>query len=286
MEFMTIIKNSVIIFGYKDAIDILITSFVMYKLLALLRNSGVGQAIKAIVAFVVVTVVSGWLGLNLLYYLFSSAMQVGIIALVIVFQPEFRRILDQLGRSRLVSFLMPGAETFEVMATSITQIVEASKALSEERTGALIVFERETKLVDIAKTGISIEGEITAELIKNIFYPKSPLHDGAVIIRENKISSAACVLPLSENKKFNKNLGTRHRAAVGISEIGDNIAVVVSEETGIISVAVGGMLKRQLNARTYSTETLEKLLTQELIGDNTKKKTFFSKIITRRESEK
>ena len=281
MEFMTIIKNSVIIFGYKDAIDILITSFVMYKLLALLRNSGVGQAIKAIVAFVVVTVVSGWLGLNLLYYLFSSAMQVGIIALVIVFQPEFRRILDQLGRSRLVSFLMPGAETFEVMATSITQIVEASKALSEERTGALIVFERETKLVDIAKTGISIEGEITAELIKNIFYPKSPLHDGAVIIRENKISSAACVLPLSENKKFNKNLGTRHRAAVGISEIGDNIAVVVSEETGIISVAVGGMLKRQL-----STETLEKLLTQELIGDNTKKKTFFSKIITRRESEK
>lgn len=251
----------------KDIVDVIIVAYLIYKLISLVRESSGGQVLRGVILVLIAYLLSGWLGLNTLNYLLSSAIQIGIIALFIVFQPELRRMLQQFGQSKFSGLIHIESEGAGIDQDKvITQVVEACNALSLTRTGALIVFERETRLGDIMKNGTTLSAEVSADLIKNIFYPKAPLHDGAVIISKGKIAAAACMLPLSVNTNISRELGTRHRAGIGVSENSDAVAVIVSEETGFIAVAVGGMLKRRL-----STDILTQLLRTELIKEKEQK---------------
>jgi diadenylate cyclase len=265
----TVIKNNLSVIRWWDGLDILLVSFLLYKLMQLIRESSAGQVLKGVLIFILATQLVGIFQLNMLYYLLSQTMQIGILALVVLFQPELRRMLDSVGRSRLPS-LFNGekegdtAETLRAIAT----IVDISDFMAKTKTGTLIVVERETKLGEYMKTGTILQAELSGELLKNIFFDRAPLHDGAVVIRGNKIAAAGCMLPLSTNKNLSRELGMRHRAGVGISETTDAIAVIVSEETGSISIAVGGMLKRHL-----SLDTMRTLLTKELVrAEDTPKK--------------
>ena len=250
-----------------DIIDIAIVAFVIYKGVRLIRETRAEQLIKGIVILVVVTQLSIWLQLNAISFILKNTMQVGVTALLVVFQPELRRALEQMGRSRfgnLFNFDEFNAEGG--LNTIIEEIAKSVQTLSQNRVGALIVLERDTKIGDIIRTGVTIDSVITAELLVNIFVPNTPLHDGAVIIRENKIKAAACFLPLTQNQNLSKELGTRHRAALGISENSDAVAIIVSEETGKISVALEGDLTRNL-----TVETLKKALNKTLQMNREKK---------------
>lgn len=262
------LNNTLALMRWQDIIDIILVAVLLYEIIKLLRDSSAGQVLKGIVVIIIATQIFGWLQLNVLYYLLSKTLQIGILALVILFQPELRRMLDSLGRRRLPSLFIQDRDFNEnTLARSIALLVETAVYFSRTRTGALIAIERETKLGDIIKTGTAINSDISVELLKNIFYNKAPLHDGAVVIRDNRITAAGCVLPLSENKNLSRELGTRHRAGVGLSEISDAIVIIVSEETGSISVASGGLLKRYL-----SQEMLSALLTKELIIEKEEEK--------------
>lgn len=250
-----------------DIVDIAIVAFVIYKGVRLIRETRAEQLIKGIVILVVATQLSSWLQLNAISFILKNTMQVGVTALLVVFQPELRRALEQMGRSRfgnLFNFDEFNAEGD--LNTIIEEIAKSVQTLSQNRVGALIVLERDTKIGDIIRTGITIDSVITAELLVNIFVPNTPLHDGAVIIRENKIKAAACFLPLTQNQNLSKELGTRHRAALGISENSDAVAIIVSEETGKISVALDGDLTRNL-----TVETLKKALNKTLQMNREKK---------------
>lgn len=242
-----------------DYLDIILVTFLIYKLLPLFRSTGTVR-----IAWVVgVIIVMGWLTdllhLHTLHYLFSQVLTIGLLALVVLFQPELRRMIDHLSNNvKLHQFLGTGKPQQE-MFTVIAQTVRACEVMSKERVGALIVFARDNRLDEYFKTGTMIEGRVSEQLIRNIFFPKAALHDGAMIIRDGMVTAAACVLPLSDTNRLSLDLGTRHRAAVGMSEVSDAVVVVVSEETGAISVAVGGVLKRHLES-----ETLERLLRNEL----------------------
>lgn len=259
-------------FSIQDAIDIALVTFLVYKIIKLINKSNAGQVVKGIILLILAMQLAHLLQLRVISYLFVNTMQLGLLALVIVFQPELRKALQRVGRSRFPQFI-DREETGRALEKAIVQVVDACNAMSWARDGALIVFQRSIRLDDIVKTGTVLDGEPSSEFIKNIFYPKAPLHDGAVIIQEGRISSAGCVLPLSENSNLSKELGTRHRAGVGMSESSDAVVVIVSEETGSISVAIGGMLKRHL-----APETLEKLLRNELLPktDESKKTGFFN----------
>ncbi len=240
-----------------DTIDIILVTILMYNVINFLRKTKALSALVAVLALIVVMTLSQFLKLFTMNYILESALQVGVIAIIILFQPELRRGLEQLGGSRLGTLL--NRESAGNIDYAILQTVEACKSLSQTREGALVVFERVVRLDDIVRTGTLIDAGITSELLKNIFYPKAPLHDGAVIIRQGRIAGAGCVLPLTNNQNLSKDLGMRHRAGMGMSENSDAVVVVVSEETGAISVAIDGMLKRHLSA-----DTLEKLLRQNL----------------------
>ena len=242
-----------------DFIDVLIVSYLVYKLLTLLKNTRAMQIIRAIVVLVVLMRIASISGLNVLNFLFTNTVQLGLLALVILFQPELRKMLEQVGSSNLSKFFEKPADTVDMSAV-IVQIVDACTSLSESRTGALIVIERNFKLADHAKTGVTVDAAPSRELFKNIFFLNSPLHDGAVIIINGRIAAAGCMLPLSSNTNLSREIGMRHRAAVGMSEVSDAVCVVVSEETGSLSVALNGMLKRHL-----SGQTLDKLLRTELL---------------------
>ncbi len=257
-----------------DIIDILLVGYLIYLLTKLIKDTTAEKLVKGVVWLVVIMQVAYVFQLNTIYFSLQTMMEMGLIAVIVLFQPELRKMLEQVGKSSFSSLLDREAQMTGTQV-SIVQIVEACGAMSWSRTGALIVFERGDKLTAIASTGTPIESKVSSELVKNIFYPKAPLHDGAMIIRDGKILSAACVLPLSANQSLSRDLGTRHRAAVGMSENADAICVIVSEETGSISVAIGGMLKRHL-----APEMLEKLLINELMPkteEPTKKSGFFSK---------
>lgn len=260
-RFLTTLENAIVLMRWQDIIDIILVAFVLYRIIKLLRDSSAGQVLKGVVVIIIATQVVGWLQLNVLYYLLSATLQIGILALVILFQPELRRMLDSVGRSRLPALFNQDRELSEnTIMRTIAQLVETSVYFSRTKTGALIAIERNTRLGDIITHGTIIQADISTELLKNLFYNKAPLHDGAVIIRNGKIAAAGCVLPLSENKSLSRGLGTRHRAGVGLSETTDAIVIIVSEETGTISVASGGLLKRHL-----SKDTLSALLTKELV---------------------
>ena len=243
---------------WSDYLDIVLVAFLIYKLLPMIRSTGTARIAKVIVFILVCSWVTEALELHTMNFLLDQVLAVGLIAVVVLFQPELRRMLDHLGSMKLQNFF--GVQkTAQEIDTVIAQTVSACVAMSKAHVGALIVFERDTLLDDYMKSGTQIDGQTSEQLIRNIFFPLAALHDGAMIIRGGRVGAAGCVLPLSESKRLSADLGTRHRAGVGISEVSDAVVIIVSEETGAISVAVGGMLKRHL-----APQTLEKLLQNEL----------------------
>ena len=240
--FQNIISN----IGINDVLDILIVAFLFYKLLGFIRETRAEQLAKGLLMLVVVALIARWLHLYTLQWILSNLVNVGLIAVVIIFQPELRRLLENLGRNKLISNFS-GIDLEEAEEITV-EIREALLSMSKSRTGALIVFERETSLTDIIETGTLIQAGISREMIGNIFYEGAPLHDGALIVRGDKLWAAGCVLPLTEDKKLSKELGTRHRAGIGITENSDALVFIVSEETGIISKAEDGKLERMLTA--------------------------------------
>ena len=241
-----------------DYMDIALVAFLIYLLMPLVRTPSTWRIVRSVIAVLGIAWLTEALELYAISFILNQFLQVGLLAFVILFQPELRRMLDRLGNVRIRSFLGVEKPAQELEGV-ISQTVMACEILSREKVGALIVFAREARLDEYMRTGTQIDGQVSEQLIRNIFFPKASLHDGAMIIREGRVSAAGCVLPLSESHRLSADLGTRHRAGVGISEVSDAVVVIVSEETGTISVAVGGMLKRHLAAKT-----LEKLLTNEL----------------------
>ncbi|MCL2081590.1 MAG: diadenylate cyclase CdaA [Oscillospiraceae bacterium] len=251
--------------GWRDVLDIAIVSVLAYHLLRLVHRSNAMRVLKGIGAVVAVWFAAEFFNLYTLNFLLTNFIQVGLIALVVVFQPELRKALEQVGAGSIKKFV--SREMISTWENAIIQTVEACKMLSWAREGALIVFERNIHLNDFIKTGTIINADLTAELLRNIFYPKAPMHDGAVIVQNARVSGAGCMLPLSGNQNLSRDLGMRHRAGIGISEQSDSVVVIVSEETGSISVAADGMLKRHL-----TSETLEKLLRNEFIPQEEKER--------------
>jgi len=247
---------------WSDYLDIIIVAFLLYRLFLMVRTTGTMRVAATVVAIIIFASLTELLKLHALNFIFDQFIQVGLIAVVVLFQPELRRMLEQLGSVKLSRLLNPVKATQE-MIPIIQQTVAACEVMSRERVGALIVFARNNRLEEQLKTGTMINGQISDQLIRNIFFPKASLHDGAVIIRDGKVTAAGCVLPLSDSVRLSADLGTRHKAALGMSEVSDAVVVVVSEETGTISVAVGGMMKRHL-----ASQTLERLLTNELCPED------------------
>lgn len=243
---------------WSDYLDILVVAFLIYKLLPLLKTPSTMRIARAVVVVIGIAALASWMQLYTLSFILSQFLAVGLLAVVILFQPELRRMLDRLGSVKLRQIFGSSKPAQELDAV-IAQTVMACEIMSREKVGALIVFAREARLDDYFKTGTQIDGQVTEQLIRNIFFPKASLHDGAMIIRDGRIAAAGCVLPLSDSSRLSADLGTRHRAGVGMSEVSDAVVVIVSEETGTVSVAVGGMLKRHL-----APQTLEKLLRNEL----------------------
>ncbi len=237
-----------------DVIDILIVAYLLYTLLGFIKETRAQQLFRGILLIVAFFLVSEMFNLSLLNWLFTRLITVGLIAVVILFQPEIRRGLEQIGRRGVLSWQFRDMGKDELYAT-VHKIVDAVDDFSSTQTGALMAIERETMLTDICETGVIVDAEISVRLLGNLFYEGSPLHDGAVIIRGDRVHAASCVLPLTERQNIGKNLGTRHRAALGLSEVSDAFVIVVSEETGAISVAQNGEFKRFLDLKT-----LEKML--------------------------
>ena len=243
---------------WQDYVDIALVAFMIYKLLPLIRTPSTKRIAGAVAGILVVVWLVDLAEIYTLSWILNQFLSVGFLAVIILFQPEIRRVLERLGSMRLLA-LLGNNKPVQEMDSVITQTVMACEVLSRERVGALIVFAREARLEEYFKTGTRINGQVSEQLIRNIFFPKAALHDGAMIIRDGQIAAAGCVLPLSESSRLSADLGTRHRAGVGMSESSDAVVVIVSEETGTISVAVGGMLKRHL-----APQTLERLLRNEL----------------------
>ena len=243
---------------WSDYLDIIVVAYLIYRVIPFIRTPSTMRIAKAVVAVIVVAALTEVLHLYTLSFILDQFLSVGLLTLVVLFQPELRRMLDHLGSVRLMGFLA-NTKPVQEMDAVIAQTVAACEVMSREKVGALIVFSREARLDDYFKTGTPIDGQVSDQLIRNIFFPKAALHDGAMIIRDGKVAAAGCVLPLSDSHRLSADLGTRHRAGLGISEVSDAVVVIVSEETGTVSVAVGGMLKRHL-----ASQTLERLLQNEL----------------------
>ena len=244
-----------------DLLDILVIAYLVYRLLLLVRRTNTSRLLKG----VLVVIIALWLSagrLRALNFLLNYIVEWGVVALLVLFQPEIRRVLEQVGSSSLpfLQFFSKPRVDRQTIEQAISQTVSACGDMSKSRTGALIVFERHNQLDEMLRSGTKLDAEVSSELLKNIFFVKAPMHDGAVIVREGRVLGAGCMLPLSKNVNLSRDLGMRHRAGIGMSENSDAVVVLVSEETGSISVAVGGMLKRHL-----MTETLEQLLRNELL---------------------
>ncbi len=272
--------------GIMDVADILIVAFLIYKILGFIRETRAEQLIKGLLVLVIATFLSDLFNLHTLNWILKGTMALGVVALVVVFQPELRRGLEYLGRTKLVR---PGfGQVNKEEAKHITtEFIRSISTFSKERTGALIVLERETSLTDMTESGTIIDAEISSELLGNLFYEGSPLHDGAVIIRGDRIFAAGCVLPLSQNKGIGKELGTRHRAGIGITEHSDAITLIVSEETGIISMAQDGELSRFLDTKTVEKTLLNLYLNNGNLEDRKSfLPDFFKKIRRKNDAEK
>ncbi len=238
-----------------DAIDILIVAVVIYQLLKLLKQTRAEQLLKGVILLVLATVLTGLLNLHTINWILKGAVSLGAVAIIVVFQPELRRALEYLGRSKIMK--SPLSQVDKEKGKKITShIAKAVETFSRDRVGALIVFERETNLTDIMESGTIVDAELSEQMLGNIFYEGAPLHDGAVIIRDGRVYAAGCVLPLTSSNTISKDLGTRHRAGIGITEHSDALVLIVSEETGIISMASEGQLSRFLDIKTVEKTLL------------------------------
>ena len=255
------IGNYLLLIRVSDVLDITIIAFLVYNLLRMVKSTRAENILRGVVAFLVVLGLADILQLNAISYIMKNLVQVGILAIIVLFQPEIRQILEKVG-SRNIKMLrvFNDPKQQSELDTAIDQTVVACSEMSQSKTGVLIVFERNIRLDDMVRSGTTRDAAVSSELLKNIFFVKAPMHDGAVIIRHGRILGAGCMLPLSKNVNLSRDLGMRHRAGIGMSENSDAVVVIVSEETGSISVAIGGMLKRHLKP-----ETLNKLLRNELM---------------------
>lgn len=272
MDFITNSLNAFFIlmktFTVSDFLDISIMSFIIYSFIKLIRETRASQLVKGILILVIAYIASFQFNFRMLSFLLNKFFEFGIIALLVVFQPELRRALEQIGRSKISRYWTSSAPnryniaSYKLQQKCINTVVDAIFLLQQTRTGALIVFERQTKLGDIINTGTILRAKPSVPIIGNIFFNKAPLHDGAMIIRGSVVYAAGCILPLTKNENVSLDIGTRHRAALGISEISDAIAVVVSEENGKVSTAINGVL-----TRNYNKEELLKLLEKNILLD-------------------
>ena len=273
MEYLQTLWSHLSSIQFRDVLDIVIVAFLIYKIIPIFRATGTMRIARVVVVILVIAWLTDVAKLHTLNFLLNQFLSIGLLALVILFQPELRRMLDHLSSVKLKKLLGPQKPEQE-MVPVISQTVLACEAMSKARIGALIVFARDSRLEEYFKTGTIVDGMVSEQLIRNIFFTNAALHDGAMIIQNGRIAAAGCVLPLSDTNRLSLDLGTRHRAAVGMSEVSDAVVVVVSEETGAISVAVGGMLKRHL-----APQTLERLLHNELIHEeNTREQNLVLKL--------
>ena len=254
-------NNIVSSIGLNDVLDIAIVAFLVYKVLGFIRETRAEQLAKGLVVLVICILLSDFLKLYTLHWLLSGVVSVGLIAIVVIFQPELRRALEHLGRSRFANIMSDIDK--EEAKRMVTEIVRAVESMSASRTGALMVIEKEITLNDIVETGTVIDAYISAEMIGNIFYEGAPLHDGALILRGDRLYAAGCVLPLTQNKELSKELGTRHRAGIGITENSDALVIIVSEETGVISLAQNGELTRFLEGKKIEKTLLDLYLQED-----------------------
>lgn len=266
---MEFIKGIILHIGIIDIIDIFIVAVIIYRIALLIHETRAEQLMKGIAVLLIATFLSTLFQLNTLSYILQQTMTVGIIALLIVFQPELRRVLEYLGRSKFLTNANVG-DSGVTQEKIVEDLVLSCEHLAQRRIGALILIERQTGLNEYIKTGIQIDGDISKELLINTFIPNTPLHDGAMIIEKTKIRAAACILPLSDNLKLSKELGTRHRAGVGISEICDCLSIIVSEETGGISLAENGVLQREVDISVLK-EKLTKIYISKIKTQNKKR---------------
>ncbi|MGE4485065.1 MAG: diadenylate cyclase CdaA [Oscillospiraceae bacterium] len=257
-EFLTVCWNIITTIRFSDILDMAIIAFLIYRITTFLRKTSSANLFKGIMLMIAVLWLSSMLHLSVVSYLLGATFELGFLALIVLFQPELRRLLEKIGSSNFRGIFGRQMNSRDIQS-AIEQTVLACVDMAAARVGALIVFERDINLDAYIKTGTIIDAQPASELLKNLFYPKSPLHDGAVIIRNGRVAGAACMLPLSNNNNLSRDLGMRHRAGIGMSERSDAVVVIVSEETGSISVAVEGMLKRHL-----ALETFRKLLENEL----------------------
>lgn len=255
---------------FNNVVDIFIVAYIMYELFRLIHETRAEQLIKGLMFIIIVMKLSDFFGLVTLYWLIQNTLTVGLIAVIIIFQPELRKALEHIGRSKILTKRL--FDTDEEIERVVDEITLAAINLSSTKTGALIVLEQETGLNDLMDSGIFIDARVSSALLENIFVVNTPLHDGAVVIRRDRIAAAACVLPLSE-QDLNKELGTRHRAGVGVTENSDSIVVIISEETGTISLAINGRI-----TRNYSAEKLKNILTRALKHNVASGKTTFKKV--------
>ena len=252
-NFITMVMNSLKSMSFTAIIDILVVAFIFYKGYMLIKETRAEQLLKGIAFIIILIPISAILNFSMLYFTLSKTLTIGIISVVIIFQPEIRRALEHLGRSAFED--KHGFVDKEQRNIYVNEIVNAVSNLADSKTGALIAIEQGTGLGEIISSGTIIEAKITSNLLENIFVVNTPLHDGATIIGKDKILAAGCVLPLTNNKEINKKLGTRHRAGIGLSEISDALVIIVSEETGIISLAINGRL-----TRNYDKDRLRSIL--------------------------
>ncbi|MGI6704821.1 MAG: diadenylate cyclase CdaA [Clostridia bacterium] len=236
-------------FTWRDAIDLIIITYVIYKLLMLTRETRAAQVLKGLGIILVASSFSEWLRFPTINWILRQTINAGAIALVIVFQPELRRALEQIGRGKIFEKSLFIQQEEKDISWVIQELIRATQNLSKKKIGALIVIEQKTGISEVVESGVRIDGVVSSALLENIFEPNTPLHDGAVIIREDRIVAASCFLTLTENPNLSKQLGTRHRAALGISENSDAVVIIISEETGIISMAQGGKLTRYLDSK-------------------------------------
>ena len=252
---------------WSDYLDILVVAFVIYSLLPLLRTPNIMKIARTVGAFVLIAWLTGIMELHTLNFVMTQVLSIGLIAIVVLFQPELRRMIDHISNVRL-SKLFGITKPEQDLVVAIEQVVNACESMSKSKTGALIVFARSNRLDEYFRTGTVLDAQVSDQLVLNVFFPKAALHDGAMIIRDGRVAAASCVLPLSESDRLSAELGTRHRAGVGLSEVSDAVVVIVSEESGSISVAVGGMLKRHLAPQTLDRLLRSELCTEKLKDDN------------------
>lgn len=284
--FLNSVWSTLLTFKFVDAVDIIILAYLLFKLIVLVKETRAEQLVKGILLLLGAYFIINLLNLKAMSFLFQVFFQWGILAIIVMFQPELRRALEKVGRTKFKNFVFSSSndvsENTAIWSECIDEVVNACTRLSMSKTGALIVFERQTKLGEQIDTGTRIDARVSAEILENIFVPNTPLHDGAVIIRDGKIHSAACFLPKPQKEQFiSKKLGSRHRAAIGMSEQSDALIVVVSEETGRISVAENGVLVTDLNG-----VSLKKLLEDNLIANTEKTNDkLFSRFIKKKSTD-